>query len=86
MSMNNPNYNEGGRINQLLDALCDLAATYRHYHSCGDITSRDSTITDYLNTMSELHALGWQGALDFECELPYEYMPEAYLKDIKFDA
>lgn len=74
------------RINQLLETLCDLAATYRHYHSLRDSTGTDSTIADYLATMGELQSLGWQGSLDFECELPYEYMPETYLKDVRFDA
>lgn len=74
------------QIKPLLKALCDLAATYRHYHSLGDSTGTDSTIADYLATMGELQSLGWHGALDFECELPYEYMPETYCKDVGCDA
>lgn len=85
MSMDNPKNNDVSRINQLLESLCDLAAEYRHYHSLGEITNRDTAIADYLTAMSKLHALGWEGSLDFECELPYEYMPETYLKDLKFN-
>lgn len=65
MSMDNPKNNEVSRINQLLEAMCDLAAEYRHYHSLGEITNSEASIANYLTAMSKLHELGWGGFTRF---------------------
>lgn len=58
--------------------LCDLAGTWRG--SWGDPNRQEELVREYHATMAKLYSLGWNGALDVECELPDELMPEEYVR------
>lgn len=62
------------KIDNLLNHLCILAMMWR-----SQIENRPSIQTEYLDTYSKLRALGWNDAIDWDCELPEENMPKEYI-------
>jgi hypothetical protein len=58
--------------------LGDLAETWRG--NWGNPDRQAEMVREYHATMAKLYALGWDGTIDLECELPEELMPEEYLR------
>ncbi len=46
----------------------------------GDLQRQEEIVREYHATMTKLYALGWDGSLDMECELPERLMPAEYLR------
>lgn len=63
-------------INELLNRLGDLAATWRGL--IGEDDKREVVQLDYAHTVEQLYALGWDDFLDIEDRLPYPHLPESY--------
>lgn len=65
-------------LRRLEFALSDLAAVWRGNR---DNPERQVEIKrKYHDTMSLMYALGWDGGLAVDGELPYEHMPPKYLR------
>jgi hypothetical protein len=58
--------------------LCELAGDWRG--SYGNPYRQEEIVNEYHTTMAKLYALGWDGTIDFECELPKELMPDEYTR------
>ncbi len=65
-------------LRELEMSLCDLAGTWRE--SWGEPDRQAELVREYHATMTKLYALGWDGTLDLECELPEEHMHEEYIR------
>ncbi|HCR70861.1 MAG TPA: hypothetical protein DIW23_05410 [Anaerolineae bacterium] len=63
------------KISELEKKLCYLAMEWR-----GNPNRREEIRTEYENLVKELFLLGWDDILDFDCELPDEFMPTEYIK------
>ncbi len=59
-------------------SLSDLAAEWRGNR--GNPHRQAEIKRKYHDTMSLMYALGWDGYLDFDSELPEEHMPPEYLR------
>jgi hypothetical protein len=57
--------------------LCDLASEWR---GSDNSVQQEKVAKEYRETMQKLYSLGWDGHLDVECELSYEFMPERYTR------
>ena len=65
-----------------IERLCALAGRYR---ACaGDLAQQKELVAEYLQVMAELEAGNWDGSLDFECMLPWRFMPASYLRRVGF--
>ncbi len=62
------------KINNLLNHICTLAMMWR-----SQTENRTSIQIEYLDTYNKLRALGWNDAIDWDCELPQENMPKEYV-------
>lgn len=65
---------QSDEIENLLDHLCILATMWRSPN-----TDRPAIQTEYLDTYNKLRTLGWNDAIDWDCELPDENMPKEYV-------
>jgi hypothetical protein len=65
---------QSDQIDNLFNHLCTLAAMWR-----SQIEDRPSIQAEYLDTYNKLRALGWNDAIDWDCELPEENMPKEYV-------
>ena len=65
-----------------IERLCALAGRYR---ACADeVTQQKELVAEYLQVIAKLEAGNWDGSLDFECMLPWRFMPESYLRRTGF--
>ncbi|MCP4536697.1 MAG: hypothetical protein GY832_06080 [Chloroflexi bacterium] len=43
-----------------------------------NLEQQEEIVREYHATIAKLYTLGWDGAVDVECELPDELVPEEY--------
>ncbi len=67
-------------LRELEDTLCCLAGSWRLAR--GDSKRREEIVQEYHAAVARLYELGWDGGIDWECELPRQLMPEEYLRRI----
>lgn len=62
-------------VENLLNHLCILAMMWR-----SKIKNHPSIQAEYFDTYRKLRTLGWNDAIDWDCELPEENMPKEYIE------
>lgn len=65
-------------IDALLNELVRLAMQWRGMNISGNTQKRNEVTNQYHHTMRNLFALGWEGVLDIDSELPDQFMPQEY--------
>ncbi|MBN1875099.1 MAG: hypothetical protein JXA33_12775 [Anaerolineae bacterium] len=67
-------------IRDLEHQVCLYAGSYRGAWGGYLQADPDEFVRLYHEAIEKLYTLGWDGELDFECLLPRESMPRAYLE------
>jgi len=73
--MDSQNRNDNEKFEELEDLLCSLAGEWR-----STIANRQEIKEKYHSTVMLLFSLGWDGWVDWDCELPTEDMPQEYYR------
>lgn len=67
--------NNKEKFEELEDLLCSLAGEWR-----STIVNHQEIKVKYCSTVMLLFSLGWDGWVDWDCELPTEDMPQEYYR------
>ncbi len=66
-------------LRKLEDTLCGIVGSWA---LAQDPRRQEELVQEYHAVVAKLYELGWDGGIDWECQLPRRLMPEEYLRRV----